>query len=417
MAAPQPPPGIDLKADKGDAIIGAVMACAVLSALAVIARLVSRRIMRTRPTVSDLLVIIALLCSWAISGLDVHAAKQGLGKHIYVVTNVEDILKVILFRPLPHQSHSHYVKDVYADQILYSIALTATRVSILLFYHSIFPAKTFTRLLWGIGALSVAWGLSVFFVAIFTCSPIRGFWQPMMQPPPHCINQQAFYDGLSVPNFLMDIAILALPVKEVWKLQMNTRTKMEVSGLFLLGGLFVFHPYHPSVLPATNLLLLMLFLPHSVVICSIVRLAFIANIDYVDFTFWSAAETHLAVVSACLPTLRPLAQKLLPSSLSHSLNKAFRSPSSKSHHEDPADFPSQGKEFQRLQDYHPSDGMARAEAGFGGRGMGRGERDRGDSLGEINVKSDIWVQQNLRESDAERFAGGAGGKSWGNAGV
>lgn len=37
----------------------------------------------------------------------------------------------------------------------------------------------------------------------------------------------------------MDIAILALPVKEVWKLQMNTRTKMEVSGLFLLGGLFV----------------------------------------------------------------------------------------------------------------------------------------------------------------------------------
>ena len=72
MAAPQPPPGIDLKADKGDAIVGAVMACAVLSALAVIARLVSRRIMRTRPTVSDLLVVIALFCSWAISGLDVH---------------------------------------------------------------------------------------------------------------------------------------------------------------------------------------------------------------------------------------------------------------------------------------------------------------------------------------------------------
>ena len=72
MAAPQPPPGIDLKADRGDAIIGAVMACAVLSALAVIARLISRRIMRTRLTLSDLLVIIALLSSCAISGLDAH---------------------------------------------------------------------------------------------------------------------------------------------------------------------------------------------------------------------------------------------------------------------------------------------------------------------------------------------------------
>lgn len=119
----------------------------------------------------------------------------------------------------------------------------------------------------------------------------------MTQPPPKCINQQAFYDGLSVPNFLMDIAILALPVKEVWKLQMNTRTKMEVSGLFLLGGLFVytlspfpifqlhapFALYAPFFLPRNSLLLTPLF-PHSVVICSIVRLAFIANIDYVDFT-------------------------------------------------------------------------------------------------------------------------------------
>ena len=61
--------------------------------------------------------------------------------------------------------------------------------------------------------------------------------------------------------------------------------------------------------------------------------------------------------------------------------------------------------------------MARAEAGFGGRELGRGERDGGGSRSEISVKSDIWVQQNLRESDRERFAGGGGGKSWGNVGV
>ena len=58
--------------------------------------------------------------------------------------------------------------------------------------------------------------------------------------------------------------------------------------------------------------------------------------------------------------------------------------------------------------------MARAEAGFGGIGVGRGERGGGASRGEINVKRDIWVQQNLRDSDAERSAGGGGGKNWSN---
>jgi len=77
----------------------------------------------------------------------------------------------------------------------------------------------------------------VLFVAIFSCTPIHGFWDLLtMKPPPKCINNKAFYIGLSVPNILADIVILCLPVTKVWKLQMSRRSKTAVSGMFLLGG-------------------------------------------------------------------------------------------------------------------------------------------------------------------------------------
>ena len=52
---------------------------------------------------------------------------------------------------------------------------------------------------------------------------------------------------------------------------------------------------------------------HSVCIASIIRVPYIAHISLVDQSWsdingliWSGAELNLAIVSACLPTLRPL---------------------------------------------------------------------------------------------------------------
>ena len=86
-----------------------------------------------------------------------------------------------------------------------------------------------------IGAGVIAWGIAVFLVSIFQCNPIRGAWD--LTVPATCIPLPKFCLSNAVPNIIMDVIILALPIPNVWTLQMSMRQKYVVSALFLLGGL------------------------------------------------------------------------------------------------------------------------------------------------------------------------------------
>lgn len=46
-----------------------------------------------------------------------------------------------------------------------------------------------------------------------------------------------FFVGNSVPNIIGDIAILAIPIYKVMPLQMSSKSKIAVLGMFLMGGL------------------------------------------------------------------------------------------------------------------------------------------------------------------------------------
>lgn len=146
---------------------------------------------------------------------------------------------------------------------MYAFSLTCTKISILLLYHSIFPGNlrngAFTRVLLGLGIFCVCWGVCLFFVALFDCVPVNGFWDAMtMKTPPRCTNNRAWYIALAVPNITVDMAILSVPVTKVWRLKMSRMSKIAVSGTFLCGGVAV--------------------------ICSIVRMGFIVKTSNADFT-------------------------------------------------------------------------------------------------------------------------------------
>ena len=73
--------------------------------------------------------------------------------------------------------------------------------------------------------------------------------------------------------------------------------------MFFLGGLFVF----PSLIGVGLLTAL------SVCIASVIRVPYVAQISLLDPSWsdvygaiWSIVELNLGIVSACLPTLRPL---------------------------------------------------------------------------------------------------------------
>ena len=114
------------------------------------------------------------------------------------------------------------------------MSLPLIKISIL---SGLLPGKTFATCVYIIGAFVGAWGVGVLITGIFSCKPIRGYWEPAMLPPPKCIDPRAFFISNSVLNILADVAILCLPVGRVWHLQMSRWSKIAVSGMFLLGGL------------------------------------------------------------------------------------------------------------------------------------------------------------------------------------
>ena len=125
------------------------------------------------------------------------------------------------------------------QEIIYTLTLVCIKISILLLYTGIFPAKSFGLLAKLVGLFVILWGIAVLLAAIFSCIPVDAFWNIDKQPTAKCINQRNFFIGNSVPNIIADAIILTLPINQVWHLNMSRRSKIGVSVMFALGGFVV----------------------------------------------------------------------------------------------------------------------------------------------------------------------------------
>lgn len=128
------------------------------------------------------------------------------------------------------------VQSDFATSILYGVLITTIKISILLFYQRIFATPKFllaTRLL---AVPIIAWGIAVILVQVFACNPIHGYWNTAV--PSKCIDPAAYYVGVAVPNILTDVILLCLPVRMVWRLQLQVGQKIAVSITFLTGAMY-----------------------------------------------------------------------------------------------------------------------------------------------------------------------------------
>ena len=131
------------------------------------------------------------------------------------------------------------IKYVYADNILYTLTLPTIKLSILLMYRRIFSrVKIFQYFTFAVGFLLLGWLIGVLLAQIFTCVPVNGAWDIIVQASAKCIDTTAFYYGNAISNLLTDVIILCLPMPLIWQLQMNTHKKLALSGVLLLGSLY-----------------------------------------------------------------------------------------------------------------------------------------------------------------------------------
>ena len=126
-------------------------------------------------------------------------------------------------------------QTLFAYFFLQSTTVTLIKISLLFLYWRTFAIKQFRHALRIIGAIILANYIENVIGFIFQCIPVRKFWTPML--PGRCIDQSLFITLVSVFYMMTDFAIYIMPIPVIWHLQMTKRRKLELSVVFLLGGL------------------------------------------------------------------------------------------------------------------------------------------------------------------------------------
>ena len=76
--------------------------------------------------------------------------------------------------------------------------------------------------------------IEIIFVVSFWCKPLAYSWDKTVAGGT-CIDQLAYFRYNTIPNILIDGAMLVLPLPSVWKLQTSTTQKLGLTVIFLTG--------------------------------------------------------------------------------------------------------------------------------------------------------------------------------------
>ncbi|KAI1274055.1 hypothetical protein F5Y07DRAFT_374852 [Xylaria sp. FL0933] len=124
---------------------------------------------------------------------------------------------------------------------LYAATLALIKVAILLEWLNIFTSKGSRNyffwcahiLLW----VNALFYFSAIVVINVSCMPREKYWNRLL--PGKCIDDIPIDIASAVVNFTVDVGILLLPQRVIWRLNMSRRNRIGVSGIFGLGVLAV----------------------------------------------------------------------------------------------------------------------------------------------------------------------------------
>ncbi|KAF3032863.1 hypothetical protein E8E12_003003 [Didymella heteroderae] len=220
-------------------------------------------------TVAMVLIIPETICAYLLNVL-------GLGTDMWLVpfNNITKILEIF-----------------YYTELLYLASVALTKISILLFYLRIFPQRSLRKIIWATIGLCIAYMIAFVTATAFQCIPVRIAWEHWDgEHHGRCIDLNADAWCSAAANIVLDLIVILLPMRELKDLRMNRWRKFGVMLMFL-GGLFI-----------------------SITVVSMLRLKYLVQFahtdnvtwDYLPIGYWSAVETHVGVMVACLPAIRAL---------------------------------------------------------------------------------------------------------------
>ncbi|KAI1460206.1 hypothetical protein F4805DRAFT_418594 [Annulohypoxylon moriforme] len=269
------PPGY-AEQDLGPRTQAVAIAFIVLEVVIVTLRFSTRAIYKSRWGFDDYLIVPGLVFALgvcAITIIEVHIA--GVGRHLAVLyaTNPGAVV--------------NWAKCGYAIECLYGVGVAFPKLSILASYLRIFTTKPYRITTYILIFLVSAIGLSVVVTSLSSCHPFSARWDTNLYVT-NCINAPRFWQASNIPNVITDVMMLILPLPVVWGLHIDLKQKLALTGIFVLGSFGI--------------------------IASIIRITVVFRVttlsdgtwDSADIAMWSAIESGVYLIAACLPVLRPL---------------------------------------------------------------------------------------------------------------
>ncbi|KAH7303145.1 hypothetical protein B0I35DRAFT_365508, partial [Stachybotrys elegans] len=213
----------------------------------------------------------------AFGAISIHNASLGFGMHYWTVP-----------ASLAHKKQLFYISSIF-----YMILLIVGKLSILLVYLRIFPNRDFRRAVYALALILIFHGAIFCLLTIFQCLPVDSIWDRSMESK-KCINTNAIVYSSGILSILEDFAILVMPVRQTWQLNINRKKRFLILALFSIG-------FFACI---TSMVRMKYVVQYSA--------TFDATWDNVDIVVWSAVEQFSAILCASLPALRPLFIAIVP---------------------------------------------------------------------------------------------------------
>lgn len=122
------------------------------------------------------------------------------------------------------------------DELIYLSILPLTKISILCFYLRIFPEPRFRVFTYIAIALNVGYLIAFVLISVFQCRPIAGAWLHWDGEGNYqCNNINAQGWASAIINMVLDIMVMLLPLRQLYKLKLSWKKKAYVMCMFGLG--------------------------------------------------------------------------------------------------------------------------------------------------------------------------------------
>ncbi|KAF7949827.1 uncharacterized protein EAE97_003336 [Botrytis byssoidea] len=272
-------PGVNLDANEGPKINSVSGVFIGISLITIFVRVFSRWWTKIEFWVDDYLILIGAAFSIAYSALLIFEVQHNYyGQHIGKMD-------------IPHLMS--FVKGLYVATIMYSIALTFSKPSLLALYWRIFRVPKGQMPFIVAAAVNIAWMTAAVLAGIFLCVLIASFEDATIEGK--CINYPVFFLSNEAFSIALDIVVLLMPVYFISSIEKSLSHRISISSTFLVGLIVTILSYlrlwrlvHAEKLPGPD-----------------------PSFDDVDAGHWAATELNTWVLVASIPMSKPIIVKIL----------------------------------------------------------------------------------------------------------